>query len=86
LGEGLIQYLLPHHVDVRGSFFFRSAVDAAVGAVKRGYRRIIAPPRLLAFRRRLPVSHRSLIGNSDDLRNLNRFYHTPIIGNIASEL
>jgi hypothetical protein len=75
---------LPNHVDVRSSFF----VDGAVRAVKRGRRGVIRLrlSRRLLSRRRLPISHGSFVRNPQDFRNLDGFYHGPIIGNIASEL
>ena len=77
--------MLPNNVDVRYSVFVDGAIDDAVRAVERGGWGVIRLrlPMLLLSRRRLPVAHGSFIGNSQDLRNLDGFYHNPIIGNLA---
>jgi hypothetical protein len=82
LGNGTA---LPDNVDVRRFVFVGRAVDDAVRAVERGGWGVtrLRLPMLLLSRRRLPVAHGSFVGNSQDLRNLDGFYHNPIIGNLA---
>jgi hypothetical protein len=76
---------LPNNVDVRCSVFVDRAVDGAVRAVERGGWGVVRLrlPVLLLSRGRLPIAHGSFIRNSQDLRNLDGFYHNPIIGNLA---
>jgi len=38
---------------------------------------------MLLSGRRLPIAHGSFIGNLQHFRNLDGFYHNPIIGDIA---
>jgi hypothetical protein len=76
---------LSDHVDVRGSFFVTIAIDDTIRAVERGrwsMVRLRLPMRLLS-RGRLPVAQGSFVRNSQDLRNLDGFYHNPMIDNIA---
>jgi len=77
---------LSHNVDVRGSFFVDASVDDAVRAIERGIWSVVRLPLLAAAGWRLPVSHGSLFRNPEDLGNVNRFYHSPMIGSTGSEL
>jgi len=74
---------LTDNVDVRCSFFVDCAVDGTVRAVYRGGRGVVRLrlPMLLS-RGRLPIAHGSFIRNPQDFRNLDGFYHNPIIGNL----
>ena len=76
--------LSPNNVDVWRSFFFAGSVDRAIGAVKRGGRSMVRLSLRLLPWRRLTFSHGFLIRNPQDFRNLDGFYHTPMIGRNGS--
>ena len=73
---------------MRGSIIFSATLNGTIrtiewesgGVVGRRLARGLFP------RRRLTIPHGSLIRNPEHLRNLNGFYHIPIIGNMASDL
>jgi hypothetical protein len=73
---------------MRRSFIVGISIDGAVWTVERGRRRVVGLrlPGWLAASWGLSISHGSFIGNSEDFRNMDGFYHSPIIGNVASEL
>jgi hypothetical protein len=88
VGRGIFLSLLTNQVYVGGrSVVDGPAINSPIGAIEWGDGSLFRPsPGRLAAWWRLAVSHGSFLWSFNDFRNVDRFYHIPIIGSIAPDL